>query len=347
MSYSTFVQYDKYYVDYQGLQKANIQYPVLNRIHAFSSALSSKQFSFMPLFGSTTMRYQATIEYFQKIGEIYQKLDNKLNKIRSKYLIYTEPFIYKIVKAYTNILKPKPFSKFTRTYPSLDANDSMHFGWSYRELLNSSEQELFSNYLSTHPYCEYRNRLISRNMYEIGLSYKDEQIVRVHPLISSSDNQVRLYRGMTEETGKHVFQQKGLKSGFIACVYMLLCDHSEHYLNNRPNHTYLNITNYESMMRFLNEEIARHPNTDLQAIRTRVKSFEEFKEKLEMHGSACIKVNSDTPRMIIVDRINKENTEIDIRDPFHGWAITITAEAFLNTSGLLRLPLELIQITKG
>jgi hypothetical protein len=74
-------------------------------------------------------------------------------------------------------------------------------------------------------------------------------------------------------------------------------------------------------------DLERH---GLEAIKSRVTSLEELQSKIVEHGcSAHVCVDSCGGHVIVVDWVGDDHVEI--RDPFHGWAVALTKEAFLRS----------------
>ncbi|MDN3506853.1 MAG: hypothetical protein P0S96_06455 [Simkaniaceae bacterium] len=176
---------------------------------------------------------------------------------------------------------------------------------------------------------------------------KEEDILTVHPVkyltnpfdktcknVSSIKEQVEQALGITK-SGEHVLLQQATRSCVPTCIAMLILDRggSPNYeaientdlANDSQAFDWISEAGYKPMLTKLNKEkITQH----LAAL-------------IKEHGSG--KLGIDHPdagfHAVVLDAISLEDQTAQIRDPYHGWKITITLDTLLKMN-----PEDFIQI---
>ena len=112
--------------------------------------------------------------------------------------------------------------------------------------------------------------------------------------------------------GKAIIQQLSSNGSFEAAKYMLLRDHG------KP----LDI-------RKLTGRISENKPVVLPHVATKVSNLKKLRHLIIKNGSAIVKVKGSIgEHHIVVDHISKDLQQMRIRDPFHGWEITILSKEF-------------------
>lgn len=203
-------------------------------------------------------------------------------------------------------------TSFTRKYPTRSINETMKGKGEYKTKLKKTEQ----------------------------CFYKDE-IIQVHQGYPTQKITGRLLHGHTgtidanrSEHDKWVVQQVGARGCTAAASAMLILDNGGQVNVFRFKHTDLG-TN-ESMCTAIE-------GAGLKPRRTDLKSFDDLKPLIDQFGSAIVSV--DDPdiegHVIVVDEIKGNHARV--RDPFHGWEITVKLKALKKRMWGLG---EIIQIQK-
>lgn len=142
--------------------------------------------------------------------------------------------------------------------------------------------------------------------------------------------------GITSD-GRHVMQQQGQRSSGAAAVAMLVMDYG-----GKPN-TYC-VKNYN--LSTADEQVWRLEQAGLVPIVARAgggrtKLGQQLEDLIKKNGPGILSVDGELGgHVVVIDRFSMTDNEAIIRDPFHGWSITVSADSILD-----RMPyLELIQI---
>ncbi|MEI6242522.1 MAG: hypothetical protein WCP39_03850 [Chlamydiota bacterium] len=138
------------------------------------------------------------------------------------------------------------------------------------------------------------------------------------------------------ESNRHVILQQAAKSCVPTCVGMLVLDHKK-----TPNYDAIELTNLandEQAVEWVRETGLTPKFTEIPNVSNKT----EFLVRcLKENGSGALGI--DHPKIgghdIVLDEISIENNTAVIRDPFHGWALTIKLNALLSWN-----PCSLIQI---
>ncbi|NGX43036.1 MAG: hypothetical protein K940chlam7_01327 [Chlamydiae bacterium] len=148
--------------------------------------------------------------------------------------------------------------------------------------------------------------------------FDDEEILQIHKIIEEKEIGRHVSAGISEN-GKHVIQQQGTRGCTAAVAAMLIMDHGK-----QPEIL-------ELISRDLGTEqdtIRDIKNAGLEHILHAVADFEKLKPLLDDHGSAIVTIEDKMlgSHEVVVDEITGES--VRLRDPYHGWEITVTLKAF-------------------
>lgn len=126
--------------------------------------------------------------------------------------------------------------------------------------------------------------------------------------------------GITENC-KHVILQLATRSCVPTCVAMLVMDHGKNpdYLSIK----YTNLAHDEQAIQWIEKAGLKHKLTPLADSQNVI---ETLRECIQKHGSGILSVNGEIgSHVVILDEIYEETAVI--RDPYHGWAVTISLES--------------------
>lgn len=151
-----------------------------------------------------------------------------------------------------------------------------------------------------------------------GVLFSDKNIVELMPIIKRADLGYNIYAEYTQHD-KPIIQQGCLHGSTDAIVAMSVLDHGK-----LPDVAHLGTRNNTILM-------VRLLAAGLTAIKQEANTLGELKELLNSNGSAIVSVyGASNEQYIIVDDISDDLSKVRLRDPYHGWEITVTAEAFLH-----------------
>lgn len=122
--------------------------------------------------------------------------------------------------------------------------------------------------------------------------------------------------------GKAIIQQQATRGCTAAVTAMLIMDH-----NIIPNLTSLssrNLGNEETMLMDIRK-------AGLTPLGGRANSLKELREKILKNGSCVTWITGREfgGHVVVVDDVSKDLSRVRLRDPYHGWEITVTSAAFL------------------
>lgn len=187
-----------------------------------------------------------------------------------------------------------------RAYPPLGSNDTFSGDASFHGKAIVFEDDEIS--------CIYnpcRSELFTNTSNGFDENDKEIQIVSKLQVQYSKNN-------------KAFFQQKGIRSCSSAVAAMLTMDH-----NKIPIISSLtaNIRNNDYIMDRLSQ-------AGLKPIQKKITSLKDLELEIRKNGSAIISIEDEniSGHSIIVDAVFAD--KIRLRDPYHGWEIDVTKEAF-------------------
>lgn len=164
-----------------------------------------------------------------------------------------------------------------------------------------------------------------------GLSYQDDAILAVSKITKTIN--VLNTEIWFSESNKPILLQQATRGCTAACVGMLVYEKNPTAFNQRIVSA-LSSTNLGND----NTMVASLKQSELTPLVTTTSDIEQMKSLISQHGSAIVSVDSGNGgHVIMVDAITEES--VLIRDPYHGWEITITLKAFKNSN-----PSKMIQV---
>lgn len=120
---------------------------------------------------------------------------------------------------------------------------------------------------------------------------------------------------------KSIIQQGASRGCSAGAAAMLIMDNGK-----KPSISEIttrNLGNNESMLREIK-------NAGLKGIQTSVKNLSELRKAIIQNGSCIVHVNVKLgSHFVVVDEVSEDLSQVRLRDPYHGWEITVTAKAFL------------------
>lgn len=121
--------------------------------------------------------------------------------------------------------------------------------------------------------------------------------------------------------GKAIIQQQGTKGCTAATTAMLIMD-----LGIKPNIEALKtrtLADENQMIRDLEE-------VGLIALSKKCQDLSGLKNIIDKDGSCIVLVTGLEGHVVVVDEVSSNLSTVRLREPYHGWEITVSAEVFLN-----------------
>lgn len=154
----------------------------------------------------------------------------------------------------------------------------------------------------------------------VTMQFADEDILAKEPITHQQKLTDDLYIYYTKY-GKAIIQQQATRGCTAATAAMLIADNGK-----MPSVSQLKMRNLGNEVH-QSEDIR---NAGLTPIVTTAKDLEELKKSLKNMGSAIVCTANDVGgHVVIVDDISDDLQQVRIREPYHGWEITLKAKAFL------------------
>jgi hypothetical protein len=174
--------------------------------------------------------------------------------------------------------------------------------------------------------------------------FKNHEIQEIHQgdvfLPETINGRRALFEVRRNELGKHVLQQQSTRGCTAGAVAMMLLDHQRKIDPEEMANSNLGMDN---------EMISQLETAGLHPIHSKpsasVNPFIWLQNEVKTKGSAIVTVDSDRmgAHVIIVDLVSDEG--VRLRDPYHGWDITVTHEGFIKywqpRSGIIQVTLAL------
>lgn len=155
--------------------------------------------------------------------------------------------------------------------------------------------------------------------------FADDEIITLHPSIESKVVDGKVTIDFTEH-GKAVIQQQAIRGCTAAVAAMLIYDEGKEL--NADSLSRTNLGNTDSMTRLIQQ-------AGLSPVVTSLKYGDKshlvkLTQLLQERGSAIISTCEDVGgHVVVLDDISDDYKQIRLRDPCHGWEITVTQDAFL------------------
>ena len=151
--------------------------------------------------------------------------------------------------------------------------------------------------------------------------FKNKEILQVHSSIRT-----QVVDGFIVDFTAHnkvVIQQQATRGCTAGAAAMLIFDAGKEISYQLLRST--NLADTKEIVRWI--ENASLPVVCTLAIKA---DLTQLKELIQKNGSAIVSTNNNLgSHVIVVDHIRDDLQEIRLRDPFHGWEITVTKDAFL------------------
>lgn len=89
------------------------------------------------------------------------------------------------------------------------------------------------------------------------------------------------------------------------------------------------------------------PKAGLTPVVNFADNLSELRNLLIKNGSAIVSMDGELGgHVVVVDEVAEDLSTVRLRDPYHGWEITVTAKAFLKRCRE-KSEIEVIQVKKG
>lgn len=158
--------------------------------------------------------------------------------------------------------------------------------------------------------------------------FKNKEIQTVHRgdfiQPATIDDRIAPFEVTRNELGKHVLQQQSTRGCTAGAVAMLLLDHQQKIDPEEMANSNLGMDH---------EMISLLKLAGLHPVHSKPSSsgnpYIWLQDKVKINGSAIVTLDSDRmgAHVIIVDLVSDEG--VRLRDPYHGWDITVTVEGFM------------------
>lgn len=153
-----------------------------------------------------------------------------------------------------------------------------------------------------------------------GTLFSDSDIIKKLNIIKTVHVDDDVYASYTRH-GKAIIQQQATRGCTAGATAMLIMDHGK-----TPNVSDLRL-------RSLGNDYDMHcdiEKTGLQVVLNSPTNLSELRQAIIKDGSCIVCVGGKLGfHEIVVDEVSKYLTNIRLRDPYHGWEITVSSEAFL------------------
>lgn len=172
--------------------------------------------------------------------------------------------------------------------------------------------------------------------YPYGNSYRDQDIMMHHPVVKAERFDEYLDIEYTAN-GKPLILQQATRGCTAAVTAMLIHE------NGRK------INSYELAMRDIGHNYNMKfdiENADLKPKETPCHTMEDLEKLLSQDGPAIVTVSSGIGgHVVVVDEITSK--AVRLRDPYHGWEVSVHRKAFERSWGMLQRASPVIQVDKG
>ena len=194
--------------------------------------------------------------------------------------------------------------------------------------------------------CEGEDGII-KSVHGQARCFLNEEILEKLPIIKAiaiHDERIRTFFERTVSVcytthGKAIIHQQATRSCTAAATAMLIID-----CGVKPDLRELferNLGDTWDMLRDIQDAKLTPIESELRG------GLGELRERLLLNGSAAINISDRYigSHEIVVDNVSEDLSKVRIRDPYHGWEITVAADAFL--SRISRGKTTLIQIKES
>ena len=216
-----------------------------------------------------------------------------------------------------------PYTDFRRRYPKIGMSDTR--GGFEKPDFSKLEKilESFSPKETIPSLFPELGKLSTLGAHGYANSYSDKSILKVYP-VTHSMKIIQEPRSVTvyfTENKKPIIQQQSTRGCSAAATAMLILEHEKPI--DLVELTRRNLGTPEKKIKDLE-------NAGLTPLSTRCATLADLQECLKKQGPAIVSVDSGAgSHSIILDALSESSTRI--RDPYHGWEIEITLDAFRNS----------------
>jgi hypothetical protein len=167
-----------------------------------------------------------------------------------------------------------------------------------------------------------------RSVHPEGVKfYRDNEILILHPSTREINLGSNIKAHLTDN-GKVVIQQQAARGCTAAAVAMLVHDARKSINLNSLRST--NLGNTDDIKHWITKAGLTPQVTTLSLKDAPDDLMHSLQKLIHDYGSAIISTDNDIGgHVIVVDTVSIDLSFIRLRDPYHGWAITVTREAFL------------------
>jgi hypothetical protein len=159
-----------------------------------------------------------------------------------------------------------------------------------------------------------------KSVHGSGELFSDSEIVEKLDIIKRIEIGSNIYASYTKN-GKAIIQQQATRGCTATTAAMLIMDNGK-----KANLVALrtrNLGNDEDQMRDIQ-------NAGLKAVINSANDLSELRNLIIQNDSCIVSVDGKLGgHVIVVDEVSKDLSKIRLRDPYHGWEITVNSEAFL------------------
>lgn len=162
------------------------------------------------------------------------------------------------------------------------------------------------------------------------LCYPDSAILTLHPSTTEIDLGDKCMADL-DDMHKVVIQQQATRGCTAAAAMMLIYDAGKRISISALRTT--NLGNTSLIQGFIKKAGLTPKVTVIPYTSTHDSSLLKIIEELiQKRGSAIVSITSEEigAHVIVIDAIHSD-LSVRLRDPYHGWAVTVTGQAFLNT----------------
>lgn len=159
-----------------------------------------------------------------------------------------------------------------------------------------------------------------QSVHPTGTLFSDDAIVEKLPIENKKQIGNKVYAYYTKHN-KAIIQQQATRGCTAAVAAMLIMDHGKN--SNLDELCHRNLGNDENQIRDIE-------NAGLTPLVNNATDLKGLKILLQKHGPAIAKLSGSLGgHVIVVDEVSEDLSKVRLRDPYHGWEITVTSEAFM------------------
>lgn len=157
-------------------------------------------------------------------------------------------------------------------------------------------------------------------MHGSGELFSDSEIVEKLDIIKRIEIGSNVYASYTKNR-KTIIQQQATRGCTAATAAMLIMDNRK-----KPDLIALRTRS----LAYDQDQIRDIQNAGLKAVINSANNLSELRNLIIQNDSCIVSVSGRLGgHVIVVDEVSKNLCKIRLRDPYHGWEITVNSEAFL------------------